>query len=68
VEGPIFGDVTFGLVCSWLSSNRLSMSIPFAPERNLSLFVIHFAIVFENDDEGEGVSIWMSLSGTHTML
>src|SRR5271155_2858628 len=57
---PIFGDVTFGLVCSWLSSNRLLMSIPFAPERDLSLFAVHFASVFENDDEGEGVSIWMS--------
>jgi hypothetical protein len=57
---PIFGDVTFGLVCSWLSSNRLSMSIPFAPERNLSLFAVHFAFVFENDDEGESVSFCMS--------
>jgi len=57
---PIFGDVTFGLVCSWLSSNRLSMSIPFAPERDLSLFAVHFASVFENDDEEERVPFCMS--------
>ena len=36
------------------------MPIPFAPERDLSLFTVHFAFVFENDDEGESVSFCMS--------
>jgi hypothetical protein len=35
------------------------MSIPFASERNLILFV-HFAFVFENDDEEECIPFCMS--------
>ena len=44
------------------------MPIPFASERNLILFVVHFAFVFENDDEEEACSLLHVLSGTHTTL
>jgi hypothetical protein len=51
---------TVGRGCSCLSSNRLLMPIPFASERSLILFVVRFAFVFENDDEEENVSFYMS--------
>jgi hypothetical protein len=58
---PIFGDVTFGLVCSWLSLLIVYQCRSlYAPERNLSLFAVYFASVFENGDEGEIVSFRMS--------
>src|SRR2546430_6657809 len=43
------------------------MSIPFAPERNLSLFAVHFASVFEND-EGEGVHLECTVGNAYHAL
>jgi len=64
----VFGEATFGLVCSWLSSSHLSQSILFASDRNLILLVIQSSSVFENDD-GDEISLvsYLARSRCHAL-